>query len=195
MIFRSRKRVVALVLAATMPLSSLSLANAVAQENPVVSQEGTQVDGVKSEDLSPEEQRAVEELTPQLEELFEGGMTKDSSGRYVFDYDKASQTLGKDKADEIQAEVDRMTEVEKDSAHKVVPLGTGEYTKCVLEKSGYGGLVGLFTGAYSKMIEKKLWSEVAKVIVKQIGKSAVKGGVVGVAAALTVSAGWCAWAE
>lgn len=154
--------------------------------------------GVADEELTASELKASDDLAAEVEELFEGAMVENEQGAYVFDYEKAEKNLGKAKADEIQAEVDRLEKAEE--SNQTTKAGgdrqaraSGGYVTCVLEKAGYGTLVGLFTGAYKELIEKKLWKEVAKVIVKTVGASAVKGGVVGLAASLTVAAGWCAW--
>lgn len=191
-----RNRTTALALAISLPIASNIVPAATAHEN-TPSQETADVAevGVKDADLTADEKQLAKELTPQIEMLFEGGMSENESGQYVFDYEKAKKNLGEEQANEIQAEILRMTAAEKRARPDTSTRALNDYTKCVLEKSGYGGLVGLFSGAYKELIEKKLWSEVAKVIVKQVGKSAVKGGVVGLAAALTVSAGWCKFAE
>lgn len=62
-----------------------------------------------------------------------------------------------------------------------------DYTKCVIDASGLGAIGGLFTGAFSTLIEKRLWKEAAMCTIKFVGKNAFKGGVVGLAAFLSVS--------
>ncbi|MBT0565888.1 hypothetical protein [Williamsia sp. CHRR-6] len=130
-----------------------------------------------------DEDAQIAELTPIVAELFEKVLTRNADGAYVYDYDKTTATLGREVADEIAAQTTALTTVGESKL--------SGYFKCVLEKAGYGGLVGLFAGAYKELIEKKLWSEVAKVIIKTVGSSAVKGGVVGLAAGLSAAAIWC----
>ncbi|WP_216382508.1 hypothetical protein [Arcanobacterium phocae] len=69
---------------------------------------------------------------------------------------------------------------------------SSDYAKCVIDVTGLGAIGGLFTGAFTKLIEKELWKEAALYIVKIVGKNAFKGGVVGLAASLAASAIWCA---
>lgn len=46
-------------------------------------------------------------------------------------------------------------------------------------------------------IEKRLWKQAALTIIKIVGKSAIKGGLAGLAASLAASAAWCLtpWAK
>ncbi|WP_216430771.1 hypothetical protein [Arcanobacterium phocae] len=69
---------------------------------------------------------------------------------------------------------------------------SSDYAKCVIDVTGLGAIGGLFTGAFTKLIEKELWKEATLYIVKIVGKNAFKGGVVGLAASLAASAIWCA---
>lgn len=76
------------------------------------------------------------------------------------------------------------------------------YGKCLLKAVGADrlcGLGGVASAIMNKLSEKK-WSDAARLITKEAAKrgvkTAVKGGVVGLAATLAASGIWCAtpWA-
>ncbi len=71
----------------------------------------------------------------------------------------------------------------------------GQYAACLLKAVGLGGLVGAST-AIVNAIKEKAWQKAAGLILKEAAKRGlkvvVKGGVVGMAAALGAYAVWCA---
>ena len=66
------------------------------------------------------------------------------------------------------------------------------YSQCILDKSGFGFVGGAARGALNRLIQKKMWKQAAIKIISIVGRSALKGGVVGLVAALIAAAGWCA---
>ena len=93
---------------------------------------------------------------------------------------------GYDALDDIAAQV---------GASQVKPNGSNSersYSQCILDKSGFGFVGGAARGALNRLIQKKMWKQAAIKIISIVGRSALKGGVVGLVAALIAAAGWCA---
>ncbi|GAB3246557.1 hypothetical protein GCM10027562_03920 [Arthrobacter pigmenti] len=75
-------------------------------------------------------------------------------------------------------------------------IGSLGVRPAALGHPGYGAVFGIFNCGLVGYIETRKWDEAARLIAKAVGKSAIKGGVVGLTASLAASATWCAvpWA-
>jgi len=80
---------------------------------------------------------------------------------------------------------------------KLAEASTASYGQCVLNFTGFGALFGASEGTILGYINRKDWNKAAQTMVKFLGKQAVKGGVVGLAASLAAAGAWCAtpWAK
>ena len=87
--------------------------------------------------------------------------------------------------------------VDKISSNDNHAVRSKDYAKCIINATGLGSLAGVFTGAFTKLLEKQLWKQAAMYILKVAGSAAFRGGAVGLAASLAASAIWCAtpWSE
>ena len=87
----------------------------------------TYVNRVDDKDLTAEQKETAKELTPIVEKNFQGAMSQNESGQYIFDYSKAKNKLGKDQDDEIQAEIDRLTAAgKKNQSTDITPYEMSE---------------------------------------------------------------------
>lgn len=66
-----------------------------------------------------------------------------------------------------------------------------DYVKCIIKTTGLIGITGVFTATFKKLLEKHLWKQAAMYILKAVGSSAFRGGVMGLATSLAASAIWC----
>jgi len=148
-------------------------------------------DGVEDNEgvLTPEEEAQLEK---DLQTLFEVYLAQDNSGRWYVTEAGRNSTVS-------TSDLEIIAEAMNGGGIGVAIEGqnrTQGYAECVLQRSGYGFLTSAGREAIKSAINKRAWSLAAKEILKIVGKSAVKGGVVGLASSLAISAVWCAtpWA-
>lgn len=139
-------------------------------------------------------QETINEISNSLQFIVEEALILDSDGGIIgVDTNKLIQKYGH------SPELDKLAELVNKEINKnggVMPYGT--FTDCMIEaiKDYFGvGLVGILTsGTVYKLITKKAWKEVAKIIAKNIVKVGGKYiGVASIVATLVYYAGKCAY--
>lgn len=152
---------------------------------------------------SPEIQRVEEEI--QL--IFTRYLTADSAGHLIVDSD-AIEEDGKSVAiyQQIADGLNRNPHLADDGSSApgdsdgVQPLhrvGSWAWGKCVLNQAIPGAGSGILDGAIVSWLEKGKYAKVASYLVRVIGRSALRGGVIGLATGLAVGVAWCStpWAS
>jgi hypothetical protein len=141
---------------------------------------------------------SVEKLAQDLDYLFEEATTL-VNDKYVLNEDKAAEYFGEEHVAELQLFIKLVNgeqftldeyldaglpieEVKVDNGL----IGINSWWGCLKEKIMIATGIGFISGGLKEMLEKKLWAEAAKEIVKIVGKNAVKGGVIGLTASLAV---------
>lgn len=76
-------------------------------------------------------------------------------------------------------------------------FGSEAWTRCVVNFTGFGSVYGFLDGSLKADIKAKRFKRPALAIIKIVGRSAVRGGVVGLVASLGAGATWCStrWAS
>lgn len=151
---------------------------------------GTTVKDADVRDIVPAEYLESAQVASDLKFIFEEASVK-KDGKYVLNEGKIAQKFGFDNVATISAFV-KLANGEQLTANnlKGVPhpedggFSTASWGSCVANQIIEFTGIGLLTGAMTEMIEKKLWDKLAVEIIKIIGKNAIKGGVVGLAASL-----------
>ncbi|MCY7483768.1 hypothetical protein [Paenibacillus alvei] len=151
---------------------------------------GTTVKDADVRDIVPAEYLESAQVASDLKFIFEEASVK-KDGKYVLNEGKIAQKFGFDNVATISAFV-KLANGEQLTANnlKGVPhpedggFSTASWGSCVANQIIDFTGIGLLTGAMTEMIEKKLWDKLAVEIIKIIGKNAIKGGVVGLAASL-----------
>lgn len=142
---------------------------------------------VEGESLSPDEVRRV---TEEIRFLFsvvlvnENGLWRVNS---AFVHDKDFRELDR-VANALNEPIDYHA------------FNSPKYRQCVLNAVGLGAFTASAAGGGSQLgylMAAKKWTEVAWVLARLVGVNALKGGVVGAAAALAGAGAWCAtpWAS
>ncbi|UOQ49928.1 hypothetical protein MUN88_07655 [Gracilibacillus caseinilyticus] len=136
------------------------------------------------------------QLAADLEYIFETAATEEN-GIYTLDEDLVIEKFGEEALPAIQAFI-KMTNGEEltESDLVGVPQPTGltspstgdfstqSYTSCVTDKIIDFTGIGFLTGGMYELIEQKAWKKLSVQIIKVVGKNAVRGGAVGLAASL-----------
>ncbi|WP_430112494.1 hypothetical protein [Paenibacillus sp. B1-33] len=151
---------------------------------------GTTVKDADVRDIVPAEYLESAQVASDLKFIFEEASVK-KDGKYVLNEGEIAQKFGSDNVATISAFV-KLANGEQLTANnlKGVPhpedggFSTASWGSCVANQIIDFTGIGLLTGAMTEMIEKKLWDKLAVEIIKIIGKNAIKGGVVGLAASL-----------
>ncbi|MEC1270491.1 hypothetical protein P9C27_18685 [Bacillus vallismortis] len=137
-----------------------------------------------AQNLSEEDQLAQE-----MQFIFDDASTLEN-GKYVVNEQLVSEKFGPENVAPIVAFV-KMVNGEELTESDLVgipnPAGdfsTASYMGCLKDKIIDFTGIGFITGGLQKLLEKKLWKEAAIQIIKIVGKNAIKGGVVGLAASL-----------
>ncbi|MCY9763602.1 hypothetical protein M5X06_27700 [Paenibacillus alvei] len=151
---------------------------------------GTTVKDADVRDIVPAEYLESAQIASDLKFIFEEASVK-KDGKYVLNEGEIAQKFGSDNVATISAFV-KLANGEQLTANnlKGVPhpedggFSTASWGSCVANQIIDFTGIGLLTGAMTEMIEKKLWDKLAVEIIKIIGKNAIKGGVVGLAASL-----------
>lgn len=138
-------------------------------------------------------QNEVDELAKNLEELFTHGILDNQDGTFTVDEAAILGHFGPEEGNAIIS-----------NFHQQVPqvsipgglVSTYNYGQCVLNFTGFGTLFGASEGTILGYINRQEWNKAAQTMVKFLGKQAVKGGAVGLAASLAAGGAWCAtpWA-
>ncbi|WP_198932391.1 MULTISPECIES: hypothetical protein [unclassified Pseudonocardia] len=142
---------------------------------------------VEGESLSPDEVRRV---TEEVRYLFSVVLVNENGLWRVnpaFVHDKDFRELGR-VANALNEPIDYHA------------FNSPKYRQCVLNAVGLGAFTASAAGGGSQLgylMAAKKWTEVAWVLARLVGVNALKGGVVGTAAALAGAGAWCAtpWAS
>lgn len=137
-------------------------------------------------DFSPAD---VDRLARNLEDLFSNGATVRDDGSVFVDSEQILEAFGPAKGAEILAQLQPNNRL----PGQVAPLASAptSYGKCVLNVTGFGTLFGAAEGTIIGYLNRKQWKKAAQTMVKFLGKQAIKGGVVGLAASLAAGSVWC----
>ncbi|MFG3446267.1 hypothetical protein ACGFZ1_16650 [Bacillus velezensis] len=130
-----------------------------------------------------------DQLAQDMQFIFdEASLLKD--GKYIVNEQLVSEKFGPENVASIVAFV-KMVNGEKltEKDLKGVPnpdgdFSTASYMGCLKQKIIDFTGIGFISGGLQKLLEKKMWKEAAIQIIKIVGKNAVRGGVVGLAASL-----------
>lgn len=137
----------------------------------------------------------VEKLAKDLEALFTHGITQNEDGSFRVDEQSIIGHFGEAEGQQIIAQF--RAQVPQTHTGNLPVASTASYGQCVLNFTGFGALFGASEGTILGYINRKDWNKAAQTMVKFLGKQAVKGGVVGLAASLAAAGAWCAtpWAK
>lgn len=144
-------------------------------------------------ETSSEEQK----LASDLEYIFDVAAKKEN-GKYILNEEMIIEKFGKSSLPSIQAFIkmandETLTEndlvgIQKptnSSDSPVMQMASDEsYTSCVTNQIIDFTGIGFITGGMTELIDQKAWKELSKEIIKLAGKTAIKGGAVGLAASL-----------
>jgi hypothetical protein len=125
-----------------------------------------------------------------LKFIFEEASVK-KNGKYVLNEEKIAQKFGLESVSTILAFV-KLANGEQLTATELkgVPnpekseFSTASWGACVTNQIIDFTGIGFLTGGMVEMVQKKLWDKLAVEIIKIVGKNAIKGGAVGLAASL-----------
>ncbi len=136
------------------------------------------------------------QLVADLEYIFETASTEEN-GKYTLDVDLIVEKYGEEGLPAVQALI-KMTNGEELTESDLVgvpqPAGltspstgdfsTQSYTSCLTDRIIDFTGIGFITGGMYELIEQKAWKELSVKVSKVVGKNAVRGGAVGLAASL-----------
>ena len=189
------RRTLAGVLAAVMAVSTVSGAQAAPKDPretvPTEQQKLQKPEKVLERELTQEE---ISKAEVEAEKLFTELLQQDEAGIWRVN-EQAAKANGVDVSD-LRAIADQLnTQGTEEHA-----FGSPEYTSCVLDNVGLGALFEAVTkGApqFQFLLAAQNWREVAWVLFRLVGGQALRGGIVGTAAALAAAGAWCAtpWAR
>ncbi|SNC71666.1 hypothetical protein SAMN05445756_1576 [Kytococcus aerolatus] len=148
--------------------------------------------GVTSSDaVSPEE---VDQLASDLEALFTDGMQQRPDGTFVIDRAGIIERFGPVEGGAIIHEFTKVARTDASSSQRdgLVHTAGTSYGECVLNYTGFGLIFGSAEGTILGYINRHAWKDAAEAMVKFLGRQAVKGGAVGLAASLAAGGAWCA---
>lgn len=130
----------------------------------------------------------IDALAADIEKLFTSAMVDDGTGGYYLDEEAVLASFGPDEGNAIIGAV-----------RAQVPAQTGQmqmlrasYGECVLNFTGFGTIFGATEGTIIAYINREQWRQAAETMVRFLGRSAVRGGAVGLAASLAAGGAWCA---
>lgn len=144
---------------------------------------------VESSEVTQISYLEAEKLADQIEILFTEYLHQDTTGRWLVTESGVLSDIATSELESIAASLNGEKVLTR--AGVINKPMINDYAKCVINATGLGTFVGLFTGAFVKLIERQLWKQAAIYIVKLVGMNAIKGGVVGLAGTLAGSAIWC----
>jgi len=139
-------------------------------------------------------QQEINELANNLEELFTNGIVNNQDGTFTVNEAAIVSHFGPEEGNAIIAQFQQQL---PQSLNKGGVVSTDNYGQCVLNFTGFGTLFGASEGTILGYINRNEWNKAAQTMVKFLGKQAVKGGAVGLAASLAAGGAWCAtpWAS
>ena len=70
-------------------------------------------------------------------------------------------------------------------------FGSGEWGKCVLNIAVPGAGTMLIDGAIRGLLARAKYAQVASWLLRVVGRSAIRGGAIGLVASLAAAAAWC----
>ena len=137
----------------------------------------------------------VDKLAKDLEALFTHGITQNEDGSFRVEEKSIIKHFGEVEGKQIIAQF--RAQVPQTHIGNIPVASAASYGQCVLNFTGFGALFGASEGTILGYINRKDWNKAAQTMVKFLGKQAVKGGVVGLAASLAAAGAWCAtpWAK
>ncbi|GAV12901.1 hypothetical protein ABN764_04485 [Paenibacillaceae sp. P-4] len=182
-----KKKWIGTLLSVSMAFSMFAPMAFAASDRQVGSQIGSMMGTVKDSDVREAESAQV---ASDLKFIFEEASVK-KDGKYVLNEGKIAQKFGFDNVATISAFV-KLANGEQLTANMLegVPnpdageFSTASWGSCVANQIIDFTGIGFLTGGMMEMIEKKLWDKLAVEIIKIVGKNAIKGGAVGLAASL-----------
>lgn len=138
-------------------------------------------------------QSEVDELSNNLEELFTNGIVDNQDGTFTVNEAAILDHFGPEEGNAIISQFHQQAPQAPTLSGAV---STYNYGQCVLNFTGFGTLFGASEGTILGYINRQEWNKAAQTMVKFLGKQAVKGGAVGLAASLAAGGAWCAtpWA-
>lgn len=183
------------LLAIALTLGSTGIASAHSGGANAVLTTSEQAEILNDVDMTQEE---LDTATKEVELLFSVYLSQSEHGDwYVTSKGQAVDASQEDLAKIVSAMNGQIPKNDTDKWAGRSRVNVSPYVKCVINASGLGAFGGLFTGAFETLIQKKLWQKAAVYIIKLVGKNAIKGGAVGLAAFLAASSVWCLtpWAK
>lgn len=138
----------------------------------------------------------VQVIANDLQFIFETASTKEN-GKYVLNEGMIEDKYGKESLPAIKVFVKMMNE-EAVSVEEIKNLQNpsevalngnaavyrSAYVDCIVNKVIQFTGIGFLTGGIKELISRSAWDLVAKELAKIVGKNALKGGIVGMAASL-----------
>ncbi|WP_096761163.1 hypothetical protein [Paenibacillus larvae] len=146
-------------------------------------------------DVQNEEETQINQIADDFQFIFEVASIQEN-GKYILDTNKATERFGQENLPSILAFIKAVNGDLSMRDLVGVPLpvtdeGNGGeirtlsgWTGCVVDKIIDFTGIGFITGGMKELIEKKLWDKLAVEVIKVVGKNAIKGGVIGLAASL-----------
>ncbi|MFC9934695.1 hypothetical protein [Glutamicibacter sp. NPDC127525] len=132
----------------------------------------------------------VEKLAKDLEALFTHGITQNEDGSFRVDEMSIIEHFGEVEGGQIIAQF--RAQVPQTHIGNIPVASAANYGQCVLNFTGFATLFGASEGTILGYLNRKDWKKAAETMVKFLGKQAIKGGVVGLAASLAAAGAWCA---
>lgn len=147
---------------------------------------------VQLETPTIEEEIETQQLAEDFEFIFDEASTE-VDGKYVVDKEKIAEKFGQSAVASVEAFV-KLVNGEELTAEdlKNVPdpeasageFQTASWFGCLKEKVIDFTGIGFIGGGLEKMLKKRLWKKAAIKIIKIVGRSAIRGGVIGLAGSL-----------
>lgn len=132
-------------------------------------------------------QEEIEQVARDLKVLFTDVFIHQGNGVYGLDRAGAERVLGEQGAAQVVAAAQQATALRWSSV-----IGARSFGQCVLDFAGFGVLFGAAEGTIIGYINARQFEQAARAIIGAVGRSAVRGGAVGLAASLAAGATWCA---
>lgn len=135
-------------------------------------------------------QAEIDQMAEALEELFTNGMSLSQDGTLRINEAAILAHFGDEEGKAI------LNNFKAISPHTGA-VAPASYGQCVLNLTGFGMLFGASHQTILGYLNRQEWNKAAELMVKFLGKQAVKGGAIGLAASLAASAIWCGtpWAK
>lgn len=185
------------MLATTALVAAMSCGQAMIPASAVTVPEDASVPSLAQEDVD------LQAVEAEVTTIFERYLQQDSEGRWSVNVEAVRQ----DGAPE--AELQRIAERFNVPIGKYVfpgskdkgaggkgaspqhQFGSGEWGKCVLNIAVPGAGTMLIDGAIRGLLARAKYAQVASWLLRVVGRSAIRGGAIGLVASLAAAAAWC----